>query len=378
MSAAIIRADARHLPLSDASVDLIVTSPPYFALRDYRDGDRSLAGQIGAEPTPAAYVDALIACTREWMRVLKPQGSLWINLGDKYRWEGADAVPGLVPRRSLMLLPERYRIAAVDDLGLIARAVVIWSKTNPMPGKATDRVRTSHEDWIHLVRQPDYYAALDAIREQASDYARAKAAARKTAPGQRRRAMADTCNPLGTPPGSVWEFPSQPLTVPERLGVDHFAAFPPALIRRIVLGWSPLGICTACGEGRRLVSEVTRVPRRPSPQSSYGAGKHGTGAHSLGTMPVAHITGDACACPAPTARTRPAVVLDPFGGTGTTALVASAHGRHGISVDRSADYCRLAQWRTTDPGERARALGVPKPPPVTTGQGDLFDGEVFA
>jgi hypothetical protein len=70
--------------------------------------------------------------------------------------------------------------------------------------------------------------------------------------------------------------------------------------------------------------------------------------------------------------TRPAVVLDPFGGTGTTALVADVLGRTGISVDRSADYCRLARWRTTDPGERARALGVPKPPPVPDGQGDLF------
>jgi len=71
--------------------------------------------------------------------------------------------------------------------------------------------------------------------------------------------------------------------------------------------------------------------------------------------------------------TLPAVVLDPFGGTGTTALVASVLGRHGISVDRSADYCRLARWRTTDPGERARAMQVPKPPPVPEGQVSLFD-----
>jgi site-specific DNA-methyltransferase (cytosine-N4-specific) len=69
------------------------------------------------------------------------------------------------------------------------------------------------------------------------------------------------------------------------------------------------------------------------------------------------------------------VVADPFGGSGTTALVASVHGRTGITFDLSADYCRVARWRTQDPGERARALGVPKPPPVITGQLDLLTGE---
>jgi hypothetical protein len=71
--------------------------------------------------------------------------------------------------------------------------------------------------------------------------------------------------------------------------------------------------------------------------------------------------------------TRPAVVLDPFSGTGTAPLVASALGRIGIGVDRSADYCRLAKWRTTDPGERAKAMEVPKPPPQLDGQGELFE-----
>jgi len=85
------------------------------------------------------------------------------------------------------------------------------------------------------------------------------------------------------------------------------------------------------------------------------------------------ITGYACACPDASAPTRPALVLDPFGGTGTSSLVADVLGRTGITVDRSADYCRLARWRTRDPGERARALGVPKPPPVPEGQASLFD-----
>src|SRR5690242_20257983 len=120
----IVQGDARNLHLPDESVDLIVTSPPYFGLRDY-----GVDGQVGAEPTPADFIKTLIECTREMVRVLKPSGSIFVNLGDKYRKD-----------KSLGLLPERYRIAAVDELGLIARAVIIWSKPNGLPESVTDRV----------------------------------------------------------------------------------------------------------------------------------------------------------------------------------------------------------------------------------------------
>ena len=86
--AQVIRSDARRLPLADDSVDLICSSPPYFALRSYQDGGEHYAGQIGSEPTPAEFVDALVEVTRECVRVLKPSGSLWINLGDKYAGSG--------------------------------------------------------------------------------------------------------------------------------------------------------------------------------------------------------------------------------------------------------------------------------------------------
>lgn len=84
------------------------------------------------------------------------------------------------------------------------------------------------------------------------------------------------------------------------------------------------------------------------------------------------IGGDACACPEPTAPTTPAIVLDPFGGTGTVALVAKMLGRYGVSVDMSSDYCRLAEWRTNDPAEMARVLGQRKPEPVAEGQLELW------
>lgn len=378
--AAVVRGDARALPLPDDSVDLIVTSPPYYRQRAYTDDSgRVYNGQIGDEPTLVEYVDTLLGCTREWIRVLKPSGSLWVNLGDKYS-DGSQ-----VPGKSLLGAPWRYALSCVDQLGLILRAEVIWDKPNAIPESAGDRVRRSHEQWFHLVQQPRYYSAVDEIREAPSGYAWPNGNGRAARGGQRPRMMLDSCNPLGKLPSSVWEIPSEPLRVPDHLGVEHFAAFPSEWPRRIVRGWSPPGICTACGQGRR----PNVVKQR---QVYHGQGRYRSGAqqrkdgadvtgwrHDEKWNTTAVIAGYCCGCPAPDAATRPAVVLDPFGGTGTVALVAAAFGRVGISVDRSGDYCRLAQWRVGDPDEQARAAGVPRPPKQVEGQMPLWsDSEVPA
>lgn len=225
--ATILRADARALPLPDASVDLVVTSPPYFGLRSYTDGGLHYDGQIGSETTPAEFVAALLDCTREMARVLKPSASLWVNLGDKYAsYEGSRgdggiqtnrprpivaggsglAGGGAVRTKSLMGIPWRYALACIGadtaladpdvvnlllrdvalgvltlaeaaqvvddladydrwDLGLILRAEVIWSKPNGLPESVTDRVRRSHETWFHFVKQPRYFAGVDEIRD---------------------------------------------------------------------------------------------------------------------------------------------------------------------------------------------------------------------
>jgi len=126
VTALIVRADALTIPLPDESVDLIVTSPPYFKLRSYRDGDDHYPGQLGSEESPAAFLDALIAATAEMARVLAPTGSIWVNLGDKYH------------DKSLLGLPWRYAIRCLDELGLILRAEVVWAKPNPDP---RERVR---------------------------------------------------------------------------------------------------------------------------------------------------------------------------------------------------------------------------------------------
>lgn len=326
----ILRGDALALDLPDDSVDLVVTSPPYFGLRSYQDGGEHYDGQIGDEPTPAEFVDALITATAEMMRVLKPSGSICVNLGDKYAgstgtsgYSSKSTLAGFtnantkgrqmaavkprkitthVAAKSLHGIPWRYALRCIDDLGLILRAEVIWSKPNGLPESVTDRVRRSHEQWFHFTLEPRYFSAVDAIREpqlfplvHRTKVSHMNGGASSGLPTDR-----PTLNPLGKLPSSVWTIPTQPLTVPDRLGIDHFAAFPMEWPRRIIQGWAP----------------------------------------SDGT------------------------VLDPFGGTGTTALVAWALGRHGISNDLSGDYCRLAQWRCTDPGQRAAAMQVSKPDPV--------------
>lgn len=346
MSVTLIRGNALALPLADESVDLVVTSPPYFGLRSYRDGGEHYAGQVGDESTPAKFIDALIAATREMVRVLKPSGSIFVNLGDKYsggrsgpqgatgqRSDRAQAVTyGVnvrdivtdIPNKSLMGLPWRYALRCIDDLGLILRAEIVWSKPNGLPESVTDRVRRSHEQWFHLVRRPHYFSAVGEVRTpqasqngltweerkalgQASRHGDTGGGASAGASGSKAG------HPLGSLPGSVWTIATEPLKVPEHVGVDHFAAFPTEWPLRLIKGWCPNG----------------------------------------GT------------------------VLDPFGGTGTTALVADALGRHGISVDMSGDYCRLAAWRTSDPKQRAKAARRDYTPPAeqTEGQMALLDEE---
>lgn len=482
--ALVIRGDARKIPLPDNSVDLVLTSPPFYKLRSYTDAGQHYESQIGSENDPRDFIRELLACTQDWIRVLKPSGSIFVELGDTYagtmnglsnslsasgnKGRGfvspdqptgkARAGGGLPPgfrSKSRMMMPQRYAIGCLDQLGLILRQEIIWHHVNETPESVGDRARTSHTVMYHFVKQPKYYAAVDVIREPRVSGATDRGGARRHVPRMDMhktvrsvKFQLDQPHPLGRLPGSIWSIASAPLVVPEWVGVDHYAAFPPELCRRVILGFSPPGICTACGQGRfpvaeKSLREISRGERRQEGSKFNGEGygrsradqrtaASGSLAGKMGEDYVygateATITGWACACTPYTdhperrkptvtpdrmymrgetddqlreeagvgghrewpqrqnirdyhwdrwvaAPTRPAVVLDPFGGTGTTALVASVYDRIGISVDMSADYCHLAaHWRTVDPGERARAMGVPKPPPVPPDQLPLFD-----
>jgi len=402
----VIRHDARDLPLDDATVDLIVTSPPYFALRSYRDDGDHYGGQIGSEDTPEAFLEALDGCMVEWWRVLKPSGSVWVNLGDKYAGTGgansntglgfADVSDATTDNRgsarnntkqtrgyrakSLLGLPWRMAIRQIDA-GWILRAEVVWSKPNGLPESVTDRVRRSHEQWFHFVKEPRYFSAVDEIREPHKYPLTAEEMAsrmkgnknsvihggnRGVARGDRPNTEADLVdatpsNPLGRLPSSVWTIPTEPLIVPDAVREthdlpDHFAAFPQEWPRKLILGWSPSGVCVECGAGRRPVVDKVTTGRDNSALSRT----HRVSGHidpEFSRIKSDHpdrIIGYACACNETTAATTPALVLDPFGGTGTVAGVARTLGRYGISNDLSADYNRLAIWRIWESGHFAK------------------------
>lgn len=427
---AIVRGDALAIPLRDKSVDLVVTSPPYFGQRSYRDGDEHFDGQIGSEPHPREFLEALWAVTAECWRVLKDEGSMFVNLGDKRSGSGAPGTTSGLARsctsgsevgstlegspqqrartstlrgnghegggpkhetlvqgarsaisggytqaafgraKSKQLLPHRYAIGCEDGLadpdgiGWIMRQDLVWSKPNGMPESVRDRTRDNHEYWFHLTKRPDYFSAVDELRvPYDGDRALDRRAKRPGDPKHVQRAAWEHEHALGALPSSVWVIPTQPLRLPAHLGVDHYAAFPAEWPRRLILGFSPGAFCTACGSARRAVTEIDQVPYRQAgstgrPKRQDLDGEHsGNGFNGVGypqTTKTVTITGYGCACPEPTAPTAPAVVLDPFGGTGTTAMVARALGRTGISIDLSRDYNRIATWRVFESDGAAR------------------------
>ena len=145
--------------LPDASVDSIVTSPPYFRLRNY-----GADGQIGLESHVDEWVEELRGLLREAARVLVPTGTVWLNLGDSYSTHSREGAP----RKSLLFGPERLAMKLVED-GWIIRNKIVWAKTNTIPSSVRDRLATKHEVVYLLARSPKYFFDLDAIRVRAGD-----------------------------------------------------------------------------------------------------------------------------------------------------------------------------------------------------------------
>lgn len=331
----------RLAQLPDASIDTVITSPPYVALRSY-----GVNGQIGAEPDVERWMSDLRQVGKQLARVLKGSGSWWLNLGDSYsRHASAGAPP-----KSLLLAPERLAIALIQD-GWSIRNRVVWSKTNPMPNSVADRLACTWEVVYFLVRSPKYYFDLDAIRIPHRSAGRGRAASNRKAvfppvsaiPPEwagplagnnsglaRLRAQGLPGHPLGKNPGDVWTLPTA------NFRGKHFAVFPEKLVRTPLLATCPEKVCAACG-----------VPwRRNSHRSAGGL-----------TMP-GELQG-ACSC---RARTTPGIVLDPFFGSGTVGVVAESWARDWIGIELNPAFAQLAEDRIaaarsspTDHHEVARA-----------------------
>ncbi len=314
----------RDLP--NDSVDCVITSPPYFGLRDY-----GVTGQLGQEGHIDEWVANLRAVCRELHRVLAPYGSLWLNVGDAYsRHLRFGAAP-----KSLLLGPERLVRALVDD-GWLLRNKVVWAKSNPLPSPSKDRLTTAHEFVYFLTKQPNYYFDLDAVREPLVSHRKASkgsrtpqhalgvlAGGRDGLVAMQRKGMSG--HPLGKNPGDVWRIGSSSFRG------AHFATFPPELIRRPLLATCPPRVCTKCGcPWRRSTRRVDFVGGQPQVRPFV-----------------------LCGCGA---TTRPGLVLDPFFGAGTVGLVAEAFDRDWLGIELNPEYVEMAGERVGfDPGPLRRA-----------------------
>jgi site-specific DNA-methyltransferase (adenine-specific) len=328
----ILTGDARTVlaDLLAGSVDAAITSPPYFQLRDY-----AVPGQLGLEASIEQWVEALRAVFGEVARVLKPQGALWLNLGDTYSRRGQAGAPP----KSLLLGPERLLLALLED-GWLVRNKVVWAKRNPMPESVTDRLATTWEGLYLLTRSARYFFDLDAIREPHGGATSAK-------PSERHRryqggngglgalkAAGRVGHPLGKNPGDVWSLPKATFRG------AHFATFPPALIERPLLATVPERICVQCDRPWRRRVSARKVFRH---RGDHQAGDRYVRRYGS-SYDVIRTRGELskCACFAPA---RAGVVLDPFFGTGTVGAIAAKHGRDWLGIELSAHYVDLARQR---------------------------------
>ncbi len=314
--------------LPDASIDCVITSPPYYRLRDY-----GVNRQIGAEPGVTGWVEALRAVFRELVRVLKPTGSVWLNLGDTYSGKVAEGAPAY----SLLLGPERLLFALAQD-GWIVRNKVIWDKTRTTPHPTKDRLTPAYEVIYYLVRSRPYHFDLDAIR----DTHLPKTLERAIAAFPELQNVPKT-QLLGRNPGDVWRF------APSVYAGAHFATFPPELVRRPLLATCPEKICTACKRPWRRMVTPLYVPT----SRSIGAIRRAQMNYPM--QDVIYIPGELlpdCLCNAPTV---PGVVLDPFFGSGTVGAVARKLGRDYIGIELNPEYIQLAKDRIKAAGDHANA-----------------------
>jgi site-specific DNA-methyltransferase (adenine-specific) len=293
--------------IATESVDCVITSPPYFQLRDY-----DVPGQIGLEPEIGGWVDELRIALNGLARVLKPTGSLWLNLGDTYSRHAKLGAPA----KGLLLAPERLLLALADD-GWIVRNKVIWAKTNPLPHCVADRLTGAYDVVYFLTRSPKYHFDLDAIRLPHPSASTGR---------------------LGKNPGDVWS-----LATGSFRGA-HFATFPPALIERPLLATCPEQICSTCGTPYKRSVKVTRIEHGqgriiPRPARVHDHEHRYTVYRELGQL------APACFC---SRSSRPGVVLDPFFGAGTVGLVAERHGRDWLGIELNPAYAALAKHRISD------------------------------
>ena len=362
--------------LPDASVHCCVTSPPYWGLRDYGHD-----GQIGLESTPEAYVARMVEVFREVRRVLREDGTCWLNLGDSYanqksgdtysgfndRYFGRETdggkqaktvssanvgrldLSGLKPK-DLVGIPWRVAFALQSD-GWWLRQDIIWHKPNPMPESVRDRCTKAHEYVFLLTKSERYYYDAEAVSEASAQPDRVRNDRFGGVDGHtvRHGEQSVFTGSQTRNRRSVWTVTTKPYKG------AHFATMPPDLVEPCILaGTSEEGCCPHCGSPWARVTERKKLTRPRPNDYTKRQGDEGTGnscANSVAGVAV-ETKGWQPTCKCQEHRPEPCLVLDPFAGSGTTLAVAARLGRSGIGCELNPEYIALAEQRIAEAREK--------------------------
>ena len=342
----------RSLP--DRSVHCIVTSPPYWGLRDY-----GVEGQIGIEPSPEEYVQRIVAVFREARRVLRDDGTTWLNLGDCYA--RSRSAWGL-KAKDLVGIPWRVAFALQAD-GWYLRSDIVWAKPNPMPESVRDRPTRSHEFVFLLTKRGRYFYDADSIREPPTGRTDPMRFWKKGMEGQAKGKRTDAGRvvqmdgSIGRNRRDVWRIATQATPY------AHFATFPEKLVDPCIrAGTSERGACPECGAPWRRVVKIERsdVPRYNSKSAGRRDCDYGDGDSTTlrARKIVAREVGWQPSCTCGTEETVPCTVLDPFAGSGTVSLVAHGLGRSSVGIELNEEYIGIIKSRWARGGLPAEALEV--------------------
>lgn len=376
----------RELP--SESVHCCVTSPPYYNLRDYKVG-----GQVGMEATPEKYVQRLVSVFAELKRVLREDGTLWVVLGDSYAAKKSGS-SGTFKPKDLMGIPWRTALALQAD-GWYLRQDIIWFKGNPLPESVQDRCTRSHEYIFMLSKAERYFYDAEAIKEPAvSSHSSGNKERKVAVEGERSRINSHLGSSIPWAPGGPsrsshdsFKRSSSKRGIPQlghRVGTHrpdraentydtalrnkrdvwlvnvkpykgaHFAVYPEALVVPCIKAGSPeAGLCPKCGKVwvRIVETEKFNLSNAALAGNTHCGGKgcytsQARKNHDIRNGPVVLSRTQGfhpqCACAVDPV---PAVVLDPFSGSGTTGVVALGLGRQYIGIDLNQEYIDLSRDR---------------------------------
>jgi len=364
--------------LPDGIIQTVVTSPPYWGLRDY-----GVENQLGLEKTPEEYIEKMVAVFREVRRVMRDDGTLWLNLGDSYAGGGTGGhidhkavvkekarstnnVAGLKPK-DLCGIPWRLALALQAD-GWWLRSDIIWAKPNPMPESVTDRPTKSHEYIFLLTKRAKYFYDGESIREPhtAAHIQQQLSPIKNKGESKNfnKQGLHDFINPNGRNARTVWTIATQPY--PEA----HFATFPEELAERCIKAGSTDRACGVCGQAWERITKVVGNQITDAmkiagcrkdggyggqDQANYESGKAQSPSDSkrriLESMSQIKESNFRPTCEHNDDRGR-SIVLDPFMGSGTVAYMALMLGRDYIGIELNPEYIKLANKRLKPLGNR--------------------------